>query len=133
MKNKIEPKWFLFDASGQILGRFSTNLADILRGKNKIDFKNNIVGGPKVVVINCSKIRVSGKKEESKKYYSYSGYHGGLKTQTFGDLRVKDASYIIKHAVKGMLPKTKLQSIYLNNLYLYNDQNHPHTNVKFEQ
>lgn len=134
MKSKTnESKWYLFDASDKILGRFATSVAVALRGKDEINFTNHSVIGNKVVVVNCKKIKVTGKKEEAKKYHHYSGFHGGLKTASLSDLRTKDATLILRHAVYGMLPKNKLNILFLKNLYLYNDDNQPHTNVKFEK
>lgn len=130
MKNDQEPKWYIFDAKEKILGRLTTKVADSLRGKKELDFSNHTTCGNKVVVINCSQIKVTGKKEESKRYYHHSGFHGGIKTETLSDLRKSKADRIIYNAVKGMLPKNKLQSIFLKNLYLYNDDKHPHTNIK---
>ncbi len=130
MKNK-EPKWFIFDAEDKVLGRIATGISDALRGKKETDFANNIACGAKVVVINCAKVKVTGKKEEAKRYYHHSGFHGGIKTATLSDLRATHADRIIFNAVKGMLPKNKLQNLYLKNLYLYKDEKHPHTNIKF--
>lgn len=130
--NTIEHKWHVLDANDKILGRLSTEAVDLLRGKNKVDFAPNRLGGDKVVIINSKMIKVSGKKEEAKKYYHYSGFHKGLKTISLGDLRKTDPNKIIFMAIKGMLPKNKLQSEFLKNLYIYADAEHPHTNVKFD-
>lgn len=134
MKNKAEKSesnWYLLDAKNQVLGRFASLAANRLRGKDEIHFANNSVIANKVVVINCERVRVTGKKEEAKKYYRHSGFHGGLKTASLSDLRVKDATLILRHAITGMLPRNKLSILFLKNLYLYNGEDQPHTNVKF--
>jgi large subunit ribosomal protein L13 len=129
--NDKEITWYFFDAKDQILGRLATQIANSLRGKKEVAFENNALPSNKVVVVNCEQIKVTGKKEEGKRYYHHSGYHGGLKEISLKDQRVKDATLILKNAVKGMLPKNKLITIALKNLYLYNGPEHPHTSVKF--
>lgn len=131
MKNNGDRNWYIYDASDKILGRLATEVADSLRGKKGIDFASNKQSANKVVVVNCAKIKVSGKKQVSKVYHHFSGFHGGLKSVTFQDLMKSKPEEIMKIAVKGMLPKNKLQSPTLKNLYLYKDENHPHSNVKF--
>ena len=132
MKNNDQNiKWYLFDAKGAILGRLATGVSEALRGKKEVTFERNIEPTNKVIVINCQKIAVTGKKEEGKRYYHHSGFHGGIKEIGLKDQRAKDATEIIKTAVKGMLPKNKLITPTLKNLYLYNDDQHPHTTAKF--
>lgn len=134
MKNnntQSEYTWHLIDAKDQVLGRLCTQVVDQLRGKNEVTFANNTVSKNKVVIINCQNIKVTGQKEVAKTYYHHSGFPGGIKAVNLKDLREKDATLILKSAIKGMLPKNKLQSIFLQNLYLYNGSDHPHTNIKF--
>lgn len=133
MKNKTDDtlKWYLFDAKDKVLGRLSTQIADALRGKKEVTYAANINPTNKVVIINCKYIAVTGKKEEGKVYYHYSGFHGGIKEINVKDQRAKDATRIILLAVKGMLPKNKLQAVTLKNLYLYNEGDHPHSSAKF--
>jgi len=136
MQNKDEKinkegDWYLFNAEGKVLGRLSTEITDCLRGKKDINFAANVILQKKVVVINCSKVTVTGRKAEGKKYHSHSGFHGGLKTIDFKTAIAKDARFVIEHAVKGMLPQNKLRDKFLGNLYLYNNEVHPHTNAKF--
>jgi large subunit ribosomal protein L13 len=127
-----QTKWFLFDAKDKILGRLCTEIVDTLRGKKETSFIKNIVGGNKVVVINTDQIKVTGKKEEAKRYYRYSGFHGGLKEKSLGTMRQEDSCRIIFLAVKGMLPKNKLQEKFLANLKLYKNADHKHNNIKFQ-
>lgn len=101
-------KWFLLDASGKTLGRFSAEVAKILRGKHKPEFTPHIDTGDGVIIVNADKIVVSGAKEAQKMYYRYTGWVGGLRETTYRDLMNKKPQDIIFHAVKGMLPKTKL-------------------------
>lgn len=132
MKNNNQDiKWFKFDAKGMVLGRLATAISEALRGKKEVSFERNVQPTNKVIVINCQQIEVTGKKEEGKRYYHHSGFHGGIKEISLKDQRAKDATEIIKTAVKGMLPKNKLITPTLKNLYLYNDDQHPHTTAKF--
>ena len=116
----ISPKWELFDAKDQTLGRLCSKIAHILQGKN-------INNGDFVVVINADKIKVTGKKITDKKYYHYSGYHGGMKEQSFEELLEIDSTKIIKLAVSGMLPKNSLRKKLLSRLKIYSGPDHPHS------
>jgi len=107
------------DASNQILGRLSTEVAKLLMGKHKPQFVPYLDTGDFVVVTNAFKIMVSGKKTTDKKYYRHSGYPGGLKTETFDKLIVRKPEFIIEHAVKGMLPKGKLGRAMFKKLTVY--------------
>lgn len=122
--------YYIIDASKVALGRFSTKVADILRGKNSVDFRPNIVPKNVVIVINASSVFLSASKELSKEYNSYSGYHGGLKTKKFLELKNQKPDLIIKNAVKGMLPKNKLQNVFLKNLKVFSGNNHNFSNKK---
>jgi len=118
--------WYLIDAKGKVLGRVSTQIAKILMGKDKISFARHLDSGDNVVVINASKIVVSGNKESDKKYYRYSGYPGGLKETNLATLREKKAGDIIYHAVSGMLPKNRLGKSLIKKLHIYPKDAHPH-------
>ena len=117
-------KWYILDATGKTLGRFSSEVAKILRGKHKPDFTPHIDTGDGVIVINSDKIIVTGAKSAQKMYSTYSGYIGGLKQIVYKDLMVKHPNRIIEHAVKGMLPKTKLGKKQLKKLYIFSDDKH---------
>ena len=123
----ISPKWELFDAKDEILGRFCSKIANILQGKNKTNYVKHINNGDFVVVINADKIKVTGKKMTDKKYYHYSGYHGGMKEQSFEELLEIDSTKIIKSAVSGMLPKNSLRKKLLTRLKIYSGPDHPHS------
>lgn len=122
----IQRNWRLIDAKDQILGRLATEVAKILVGKNKVNYVPYLDMGDFVVVINASKIKVSGRKAEQKKYYSHSGYPGGLRTQTYADLLSGKPEEVIKHAIKGMLPNNKLRNGMLKKLFVFESTNHPY-------
>ena len=107
-KSDIQETWILLDAKGKTLGRFATQIAKILSGKNKPEYTPNADMGDFVVVVNAKDIHVTGKKEEQKRYYRHSGYPGGIKSKLLGEVLDDSASEVIKSAVKGMLPKSKL-------------------------
>lgn len=119
-----ERKWYIVDAEGQTLGRLATQLAVILKGKNKPSFAPHLDNWDYVVVINSEKIAVTGNKLEGKIYYRHSGFMGGLKEITLGKLLVKKPSEALKKAVSGMLPKNKLRSDMLARLKLVVGQEH---------
>ena len=112
-------KTYKIDATDRKLGRLATEIAVILRGKNSPDFLPHKLSDNKVIVFNTSKMVVTGKKFEEKKYYRYSGYPGGLRTDTFEDLFKKDPNEPLKKAIYGMLPTNKLRDKMLKNLKLY--------------
>ncbi len=120
----MERQYHLFDAKKYVLGRLSTEIAKILSGKNKVDYAPHIDGGDAVVVINAEKIVVTGNKETDKKYYSYSGYHGGLTEKTVKELRGDHPEEIIRRSVVGMLPKNKLGSQMQKRLFIYAGEEH---------
>lgn len=123
----IENKWYVVDASGKVLGRLATQIAKYLRGKHKPEFTPHADAGDYIVVINADKVKVTGKKEQDKVYYTHSGYPGGLKETTYEKLKAKDATRIIEIAVKGMLPKNPLGRAMLSKLKVYIGSEHPHT------
>ena len=123
---EIERKWHLIDAKGQTLGRLSVQAARLLIGKHKAMFANNIDTGDFVVVINAAKIRVTGKKMTDKEYYRYSGYPGGIKSVSLGEMLEKHPTRVIEHAVKGMLPNSRLGRQMYKKLKVYAGETHPH-------
>ncbi len=127
---EVERKWYLIDAEGEILGRLATRVANILRGKNKPEYTPNVDTGDFVIVINADKVLVSGKKETDKIYYHHTGYPGGLKSASVKELREKDATLLIKKAVKGMLQHNTLGDTQFTKLKVYNGSEHPHAAQK---
>ena len=125
-KDDIGKKWWLVNADGKVLGRLATEIAILLRGKNKPQFAAHVDTGDFVVVINAEKIHVTGNKMEDKKYYSHSQYPGGLKTQSLKDLLNKKPEEVIKKAVWGMIPKNKLGRAVYSKLKVYKGPVHPH-------
>jgi large subunit ribosomal protein L13 len=125
-KDDIEKKWWLVNADGKILGRLATEIAILLRGKNKPQFAAHVDTGDFVVVINAEKIRVTGNKMDDKIYYSHSQYPGGLKAQSLKDLLGKKPEEVIKKAVWGMIPKNKLGRAVYKKLKVYKGPVHPH-------
>jgi large subunit ribosomal protein L13 len=121
-----KPKWHVIDATGKTLGRMSTKIADILRGKDNPQFTPHAKCGDYVVVINCNKIVLTGNKWNAKEYKSFSGWRGGLKTTVAKDIIKKHPDFIIKHSVKGMLPKNKLSDELIKRLKVYQESTHPH-------
>jgi len=122
----IEQKWYLMDCSGKRLGRLSVQVANILRGKNKPEYTPNSDVGDFVVLVNAKNIEVTGNKSENKIYFRHTGYPGGIKKISFKDQLEKDPEKIIRDAVKGMLPKNKLNRQIIKKLKVYNDEVHPH-------
>lgn len=122
--NSLE--WLIFDAKNQILGRFASKIAFRLMGKDKISYKSNIANDTRIIIINSKRINISGKKLENKKYYKHSGYPGGLKVILLKDLIIKNPNFVIRNAIKGMLPKNKLQKCFLRHLKIYECDKHPH-------
>ena len=127
--------WVIVDAEGAILGRLATQVAMILRGKNKPQYTPNSDCGDFVVVINADKVQLSGNKADHKTYYHHTGYNGGLKAESFRMAMEKHPEKVIERAVKGMLPKTTLGRKQLTKLKVYAGSEHPHAAqnpVKFE-
>ncbi|MGYP001400356305 len=118
--------WYVVDAEGKTLGRLATQLADVLRGKRKPDFTPHIDTGDFIVVVNAEKIRVTGDKMNSKIYWRHSGYPGGIKSRTLGEMLEKQPEEVIRKAVRGMLPRTKLGRQQLLKLKVYAGPEHPH-------
>ncbi len=122
----ITRDWYLVDAENQVLGRVATQIANVLRGKNKPTYAPSVDTGDFVIVVNAEKIALTGNKLSDKTYYSHSGYPGGIKSISAGKLLEKKAEDVIRKAVKGMLPKNKLASQMLKKLKVYVGSTHPH-------
>lgn len=116
----IARNWYVVDADGQTLGRLATRIADVLRGRHKPIYTPHVDVGDFVVVINAEKVKVTGRKGQQKKYRAYSGYPGGLREETFDEVIEKNASRVIEHAVKGMLPKNRLARTQIKKLKIHN-------------
>ncbi len=125
-KNDTGRAWFVVDAEGKVLGRLATEIAKVLRGKHKPQFTPHADVGDYVVVINAEKIRVTGKKETDKKYYRHSGWVGGLKSASVGEVRASHPERIIESAVWGMIPKGPLGRQMFSKLKVYAGTEHPH-------
>jgi large subunit ribosomal protein L13 len=122
----IKHEWHVIDASDKILGRLAVQVADLLMGKHKPMFSRNMDTGDFVVVINADKVRVTGNKMKQKMYYRHSGYPGGLKTISLEKMMQTHPTRVIEHAVKGMLPHTKLGASMMRKLRVYVGDNHPY-------
>jgi len=131
--NLEQRKWHVINAEGAVLGRLAAQVADILRGKNKPVYTPHLDAGDFVVVINAEKVVVTGKKEENKKYMTYSGWKGGEKYTSVAQLRAKQPEQLIHRAVKGMIPKNRLGRVLLTKLKVYKGDQHPHAAQKPEQ
>ena len=123
---QAQKEWVVVDATDQVLGRLASKVAKLLRGKYKPTFTPNADTGDNVIIINASKIKITGKKLTDKVYITYSGYPGGQKKQTAAEIlaRPNGAEKLVRKAVKGMLPKNKLADRLLTNLYIYADAEH---------
>jgi len=122
----IERQWHVIDASGKILGRIATQIAGLLMGKHKPTFSPNQDTGDFVIVINADKVQVTGNKAKQKLYYRHSGYPGGIKSISWEKLMQTHPTRVIEHAVKGMLPHTRLGTSMRKKLRVYAGDNHPH-------
>lgn len=125
-KNEIERKWWLIDADGKVLGRLATEISILLQGKRNPEFVRFMDSGDFVVVINAEKVVVTGKKLEQKKYYSHSGYPGGIREKTLKELLEKNPEDVLRKAVRGMIPKNKLGRAMYKKLKVYAGPDHPH-------
>lgn len=130
---EIKRSWHLIDLEGKVLGRSLTEISTHLQGKNKRDFVPYLDCGDHVVVINAGKVKVTGKKQDTKEYDRYSGFPGGRKAIVLGQALIRDPKQVIRHGVSGMLPKNKLRDVRLSRLHIYEDANHPHNEVVVSQ
>lgn len=124
--SEVTRKWYILDASKEPLGRLSTKAAQLLTGKGKPMFTHHIDCGDNVIVINADKLRVTGDKLDKKKYYSHSGYPGGIKEATLQEKMEKDSTWVIENSIRGMLPVNKLRAGRMARLKVYADENHKH-------
>ena len=128
----IDRKWYVVDATNMTLGRLASEVAKVLRGKNKAIFTPSIDTGDYVIIINAEKIKVTGKKLDQKVYYHHSGWVGGLKDTTLREMMAKKPTEVVEKAVKGMLPKGPLGSQMYTKLFVYAGAEHPHAAQKPE-
>ncbi len=128
----VERKWYVVDAEGKTLGRLASEVANVLRGKNKPIYTPHIDTGDYVIVVNAEKIKVTGKKLDQKIYYQHSEYVGGMKETTLKEMMNKKPEFVITHAVKGMLPKGPLGRQMLTKLHVYAGPEHKHAAQKPE-
>ena len=124
--SEIVRDWHLVDAEGKTLGRLASSIAQVLRGKNKVNFSYHLDMGDFVVVINADKISLSGNKADSKEYWRHTGYPGGQKVVSYKQMIKEKPEKVIQNAVKGMLPHNKLGRKLLKHLKVYSGTNHPH-------
>jgi large subunit ribosomal protein L13 len=125
--NLDQRKWHVIDANGAVLGRLASQVANILRGKNKPIYTPHLDAGDFVVVINAEKVMVTGKKETNKTFMTYSGWKGGEKYRTVEQVRARQPEQLITHAVKGMVPKNRLGRVLMTKLKVYKGDKHPHS------
>ena len=125
-KKTVNKQWVVVDADGEILGRLSTKIAMIIRGKTKPDFTPNVDCGDNVIVINADKVKLTGNKFSAKQYVSYTGYPGGQRFISPKELMAKHPTRVVEKAVRGMLPKNRLGRALFGNLHVYAGAEHPH-------
>jgi len=124
---ETEKEWVIVDAEALVLGRLASEIAKIIRGKNKPTYSPHVDGGDNVIVINAEKVRLTGKKLNDRIYISYTGYPGGQRFKTPSQVLAKNPAKLIEMAVKGMLPKNRLGRRLFTNLYVYAGAEHPHS------
>uniref|UniRef100_A0A832DI47 Large ribosomal subunit protein uL13 n=1 Tax=Ignavibacterium album TaxID=591197 RepID=A0A832DI47_9BACT len=127
-----DKKWYLVDAKDQVLGRLASEVAKIIRGKNKPTFTPNMDTGDFVVVINADKVKLTGKRPELKQYIRHSGYPGGQKITSVREVKQSKPEFLVENAVKGMLPKNRLGRKLIKKLKVYTGEAHPHSAQKPE-
>lgn len=125
-KATVNKEWVVVDATDKVLGRLTSQIVNILRGKNKTNFTPHVDCGDNVIVINANKIRLTGKKMTDKVYVRHTGHPGGQRFATPREWMAKDGRKVVEHAVKGMLPKGRLGRRLYTNLYVYASSEHPH-------
>lgn len=130
---EVQRKWYVVDAEGKTLGRLASEIATVLRGKNKPTYTPHVDCGDNIIVINAEKVSVTGKKKKDKVYISHSGYPGGRKELPYEEMMAKKPEEIIRHAVKGMLPNGKLGRQMFKKLYVYAGPEHKHAAQKPEK
>jgi large subunit ribosomal protein L13 len=127
---EVDRKWWLVDAEGQTLGRLASRIVLLLRGKNKAAYSPHFEMGDWVVVVNADKVRVTGKKLTDKIYYRFTGYPGGIRSETLGKRMARKPTFPLEHAIKGMLPKGPLGRKLFKNVKVYAGPGHPHAAQK---
>ncbi|MBF0812105.1 MULTISPECIES: 50S ribosomal protein L13 [Staphylococcus] len=125
-ESNIERKWYVIDAEGKTLGRLSSEVAAILRGKNKVTYTPHVDTGDYVIVVNASKIHFTGNKERDKMYYRHSNHPGGIKSVSAGELKANNPERLLENSIKGMLPSTRLGEKQGKKLFVYGGAEHPH-------
>ncbi|MDD7362689.1 MAG: 50S ribosomal protein L13 [Peptoniphilus sp.] len=130
--NEVDRKWYVIDAEGKVLGRLATEVANILRGKNKPIYTPHVDTGDYVIVINAEKVKLTGTKWDNKIHAYHTGYPGGRREVVYKEIREKHPERVIEHAVKGMLPKSRLGRSMFNKLKVYAGDTHPHEAQKPE-
>ena len=125
-KETANKEWFVVDADGQTLGRMASKVAKVLRGKYKTNFTPHADCGDNVIIVNAGKIVMSGKKMSDRQIFSHTGYPGGQKRISPSEMLAKDETSVVRHAVKGMLPKNKLGAAILRNCFIYSQDKHDH-------
>ena len=125
-KETVQPKWYLIDAEGQVLGRLAVKAANIIRGRNKAYYTPSVDTGDFVVIINAAKVALTGKKEEKNEYMFFSGFVGGESYRSLELMRERHPEFIIEHAVKGMLPKNRIARKMLTKLRVFPGAEHTH-------
>lgn len=125
-RSEIQREWRVIDADGQTLGRLATRIATLLRGKHRVTFSTHIDTGDPVIVLNASKIKVTGRKLQAKQYVRHSGYPGGLRTESLERLLARRPEEVIRRAVRGMVPQNRLGEQMMRKLHVYAGAEHPH-------
>lgn len=125
-KKNIETKWYIIDANGKILGRLASTIANILKGKHKVEYMPNMDIGDYIIVINANKISVTGNKRKNKIYYHHTGYISGIKKIRFEEMIIKNPIKVIQRAIKGMLPKGSLGNAIYKKCKIYSGNQHNH-------
>ncbi|MDN5200751.1 50S ribosomal protein L13 [Fulvivirgaceae bacterium BMA10] len=125
-KGTVEKNWVVVDADSKVLGRLASEVAKIIKGKNKPNYTPHVDCGDNVIVINADKVRLTGKKWDDRVYLSYTGYPGGQKQTTPRQLKAKSSALLVERAVRGMLPKNRLGRQIFKNLHVYEGAEHPH-------
>lgn len=131
-KEEVDHQWYLVDATNQTVGRLCSQLAHILRGKHKPSYTPHVDCGDNIIVINAEKVRFTGNKWAQKEYLRHTGYPGGQRRTTAGEMRAKKPTAIIEKGVRGMLPRTKLGRAMIKKLFVYEGAEHPHEAQKPE-
>lgn len=124
--SEIERKWYVVDATGQTVGRLATEVASVLRGKNKPTFVPHMDMGDNVIIINAEKVKLTGNKENQKEYKHFTGYPGGLRSVSYKQMLAKHPERILEHAIRGMLPKNALGRQMYRKLFVYAGPDHKH-------